>query len=315
MKRWAGNVIGKGGRKLIMRRIRDAKYWRNIVIFLVLSAFIGLIIIGAYIASQSVRAAKASLFPPHILPLQTPTDYGIEVYENVRFTTDDSIRLNGWYIPPESENGMVILMAHGYAHNRETFLPEAKILTEHGYGALLFDFRGHGESEEALVTLGDREQLDLRAAIDFVSSQPNVNRLGAIGFSMGAAALVGVAVEDERIEAIVVEGLFPTLKEEIWHRSRVYWWFSQVPVLLTIRGEGVELDDVRPIDRLCSISPRKLLLIYGELDQDVPPGSADAMFAAACDPVEMWIVPFADHRNFVEIVQEEYSARLLRFFE
>ena len=85
--------------------------------------------------------------------------------------------------------------------------------------------------------------------------------------------------------------------------------------LLAIRGEGVEVDEIRPIDKLCSISPRKLLLIYGELDEGVPPGSAEAMLSEACEPVEMWIVPLANHRNFVEIAQEEYLARLLRFFE
>lgn len=298
-----------------MGRKRSNKYWRNVGAFLGLSILVGLIVIGIYIVSNSVRAAKNSLSPAHIIVQQTPSDYGIDEYENVTFTTDDGIRLRGWYIPPESENGMVILLAHGYAHNRETLLPEAKNLTDHGYGALLFDFRGHGESEKALVTLGDRERLDLHAAIDFLASQPKVTRLGAIGFSMGAAALVEVAAEDERLEAIVIEGLFPTLREEIWYRSRPFWLLSQVPALLTIRGEGVEVDEIRPIDKLCSISPRKLLLIYGELDEDVPPGSAEAMFAAACDPVELWIIPLADHRNFVEIVPDEYSARLLNFFE
>lgn len=298
-----------------MGRNRTAKYWRNIGTFLGLVVLAVFIAVGAYIISYSVRAARSSLSPPHIIAQQTPDDYGIDEYESVTFTADDGIRLRGWYIPPESENGMVILMAHGYAHNRETFLPEAKTLTDHGYGALLFDFRGHGESEEALVTLGDRERLDLHAAIDFVASQPNVRRLGAIGFSMGAAALVEVAAEDERLEAIVIEGLFPTLKGEIWYRSRAFWLLSQVSALLAIRGEGVEVDEIRPIDKLCSISPRKLLLIYGELDEGVPPGSAEAMLSEACEPVEMWIVPLANHRNFVEIAQEEYLARLLRFFE
>jgi pimeloyl-ACP methyl ester carboxylesterase len=57
-----------------------------------------------------------------------------------------------------------------------------------------------------------------------------------------------------------------------------------------------------------------VLLIYGELDGDVPPGTAQAMFDAACDPAELWIVEGATHQNYVEIVPAKYAARLLSFF-
>jgi fermentation-respiration switch protein FrsA (DUF1100 family) len=77
----------------------------------------------------------------------------------------------------------------------------------------------------------------------------------------------------------------------------------------------VDVDHVRPIDNLCAISPRPVLLIYGELDTDVPPGTAQAMFDAACDPVALWVVQGATHQNYATIVPGEYAARLLSFFD
>jgi len=50
------------------------------------------------------------------------------------------------------------------------------------------------------------------------------------------------------------------------------------------------------------------------MDADVPPGTAQAMFDAACDPVDLWIVEGATHQNYLEAVPEEYTAQLLSFF-
>jgi fermentation-respiration switch protein FrsA (DUF1100 family) len=82
-----------------------------------------------------------------------------------------------------------------------------------------------------------------------------------------------------------------------------------------VRRSGVDVDGIRPIDDLCAISPRPLLLIYGGLDADVPPGTAQAMFDAACEPAELWVVEGAAHQNYAEVAPEAYAARLLSFFD
>ncbi|MDY7075990.1 MAG: alpha/beta fold hydrolase [Chloroflexota bacterium] len=273
----------------------------------------GALIVATYIIVTTARLAKDTLTPPRTPVDRTPLDVGIKEWEDVTFTTRDGITLRGWHIPPE--NDATIILAHGYAANRQMLLTEAQVLVEQGYGVLLFDFRGHGESEGNLVTIGDHEQRDLSAAVDFVAAQPNIVKIGAIGFSMGAATLAQVAAQDDRLSAIVIEAAFPTLAEEIHHRSRAFGPLSQIPALRAIRRSGVDVDGVRPIDDLCRISPRPVLLIYGELDTDVPPGTAQAMFDAACEPAELWVVAGATHQNYAEVAPEEYTARLLRFFD
>lgn len=293
--------------------VRSPRYWRNITIIIGLALLASALVIVIYIATTAARAAENALTPPRIPIARTPLDVGIQIYKDVTFTASDGITLRGWYIAPD--NGATIILVHGYAHNRLMLLPEAQILTEQGYGALLFDFRGHGESEGDLVTIGDHEQRDLSAAIDFVASQPGVSNIGAIGFSMGAATLAQVAAQDDRLGAVVIEAAFSTLAEEIRYRSRAFGPLSQIPALWTVRRSEANVDGVRPIDDLCLISPRPVLLIYGELDTAVPPGTPQAMFDAACDPVDLWIIEGADHQNYVEIVPEAYATRLLSFFD
>ncbi len=292
---------------------RSSRLWRRILVIVGLTFVATALAVAVFIAATAARFAEGALAPPRMDLDRTPLEVGIEGYRDVTFTAEDGITLRGWYVPPE--NGVLIILAHGYAHNRLMLLPEAQFLSEQEYGALLFDFRGHGESDDALVTMGDHEQRDMNAAIDFVAAQPGVEEIGALGFSMGAATLIQVAAQDDRLGAVVVEAAFPTLREEIRYRSRALGFLSQLPSLWTMKRAGVDVNEVNPIDDLCMVSPRPTLLIYGEMDADVPPGTPQAMRDAACNPVDLWVIEAAAHQNYSEVVPKEYSERVLEFFD
>ena len=290
-------------------------YWRALgraFLTIFLASILGL---AGYIAYLSARTAQSALHPPRIPLSQTPRSVGISEYQDVAFTTADHILLKGWYMPPRPGNGQVILLFHGYAGNRQILLPEAGMLSNHGFGVLMIDFRGHGESGDALVTIGENEQNDVRAALDWAASQPGVRGLSGLGFSMGGAALAMAASRDTRLSSVVIEAAFPTLDAELWFRARVFGWLSQLPAVWVTRGAGVDPGHVRPLDALCAISPRPVLLIYGEHDGDVPPGTPQAMRAAACSPAELWLVPGAGHQNYAEIDPAEYEQRLVDWFQ
>src|SRR4051812_9779100 len=61
-------------------------------------------------------------------------------YETVHFTTSDSLRLSGYYVP--SKNGAAVLLYPGQSRSRE-----GRMLVRHGYGVLLVDARGQGRSQ------------------------------------------------------------------------------------------------------------------------------------------------------------------------
>jgi alpha-beta hydrolase superfamily lysophospholipase len=69
----------------------------------------------------------------------------------------------------------------------------AHALHYEGYHVLMFDLRNHGESAaQPPVTFGLTEANDLLGAIAYMETRPEMNakRLGVIGFSMGANALL-----------------------------------------------------------------------------------------------------------------------------
>ena len=289
-------------------------YWRNLALPALLALVSGGCVLAASLAVILVDNAGHLLKPPRTPITQTPPDYGITTYRDVTFTSRDGITLRGWYMP--SQNGAAVILAHGYVDNRQFLLPEAAFLTRAGYGVLMFDFRGHGESGSAIVTLGDHEQRDLRAALDFVIAQPDVDpdRIGGLGFSMGAAVMTEVAAEDDRLRAIVIELSYATLDAVLKERLPLPGVLRD-PLVRVIewRAHG-NINDVRPVDDLCKISPRPVFLIYGDQDNVLPPGSQQQMFAVACPPVETWLIHGIGHVYYRDHQTAGYEERILAFF-
>jgi dipeptidyl aminopeptidase/acylaminoacyl peptidase len=290
-------------------------YWMNIARFVALCAALGLVVLFAHLVVMGVRLARHGLHPARLPLDRSPREVGIEHYQDVFFVTADGLTLRGWYVP--SQNGAAVILGHGHAANRTQLLPEATILARHGYGVLLFDWRAHGESEGDTTTLGDRERQDLDAAIDLVATRPEVDpeRIGALGFSMGAATVTLSAAHDPRLRAVVVEAAYPTLREEVRFFFRAIPLVGPIATLWSQLETGSDLDAARPVDEICAISPRPLLLIYGTDDGEVPPGSAHSMFAAACEPKALWLVEGAGHGGYLQVVPQEYERRLVAFFD
>jgi hypothetical protein len=82
-------------------------------------------------------------------------------YEDVSFATSDGLELEGWYIP--SQNRAAVIAFPGRSGPQRP----ARMLARRGYGVLLFDRRGEGESEGNPNVFGWRGARDVRAAVEY----------------------------------------------------------------------------------------------------------------------------------------------------
>ncbi len=107
--------------------------------------------------------------------------------------------------PGEKRAG--ILLCHGYTGIKDLYLPDnARVLTEAGYIAMTFDYKGWGESEGPRSRLAPYSRVaDAQAALTFLSTLPEVDaeRLGLYGTSYGGATVVWVAAIDHRVRCVV----------------------------------------------------------------------------------------------------------------
>ncbi|WP_460797199.1 alpha/beta hydrolase [Nocardioides pacificus] len=169
-------------------------------------AVIAPVLVFSYLTAWTLGQAVAASFPPRpALGEATPADVGL-AYSDVSFPSSDGVELAGWYVP--SRNGAAVALLHGAGSTRSAVLDHAVVLAEHGYGVLLFDARGHGESAGEAMDFGWYGESDARGAVDFLARRPDVSpdRLGLVGMSMGGEEAIGAAGGDERVAAVVAEG-------------------------------------------------------------------------------------------------------------
>ena len=139
-------------------------------------------------------------------------------------------------------------------------------------------------------------------------------RIGALGFSMGGMALVEQASQDDRIRAIALEGTYPSLEDVCYQMESRLGFLTGFPSIWAMRMFGPPLDSARPVDRLCSLRPRPLLLVYGSEEHAARFDLTKRIFDAACDPKDLWIVPGAAHGQYAAVDPDELKAKLVGFF-
>lgn len=268
----------------------------------ILSAGILLVILG-------LVGVYDVLHPPRLVP----PGYTL-VEENINFQkvdlfTKDGIRLTAWYTP--SENGTVILLAHGYGDNRPEWVHA--MLAKRGYGVLAWDARAHGESDGDISTIGYTEILDVSAALNYALSQPEVLHVGAWGGSMGGATMIRAAAEFPEIEALVVDSSFSSLNEEIDFLAP-----SLVnPMAKFFMGLflGVNLKTSSPLEVIGKISPRPVYIIQGSGDSVASPEAAEELYNAAGEPRYLWTEDNVIHLGMYINNPRKYQRRVVDFFD
>jgi uncharacterized protein len=245
-------------------------------------------------------------------------------YEEIEFRSrDQSVLLKGWFLPASRQPKMTIIFAHGYRGNRllkhGAALGIAKELIQRGYQVLLFDFRNCGNSGGRLSTIGLDEQQDMLGAIDWCTAR-GIERIGLIGHSMGAATSLLAAAKCEAVEGVIADSPFSDLKRYLLDHLSVWsklprFPFSVLSVLAIqyIMGKNPQL--VRPIDALPNIYPRPVLFIHGDADDAIPCSSSERMSERYTDAFSLWKVSGANHIGSYRMYPQEYTNRVIQFFD
>ena len=260
--------------------------------------------------------------PRRVRP-RLPEDLADSV-EEVVFPSADGLWLRGWFLPARP-GAATLVVCHGYRGSRAHTLDLGLALRARGYNVLLFDFRAHGASEGRYTSVGAREAGDLAGVVAYLLSRPDVDpaRLGGLGYSMGAAALILAAAERPEIGAVVADSSFAALSDVAGPALRAYLPRPLRPLRRLVgpvarraaeRLSGVPVAAVRPVDAIARIAPRPILLIHGAADTLVPPPEALRLYVAAGEPKDLWLVPRAGHARGLLVDPEAYFQRVLAFF-
>jgi uncharacterized protein len=216
------------------------------------------------------------------------------------------------------------VLIHGFVVDRHESLDLLPLLHAAGYDVLLYDQRAAGRSGGDAVTFGYYEAGDLAAAVEWLRARSGVTRVGALGTSQGAAVALLAAGQGARLDAVIADSPFADLEQVGREDSArlygpVYGTFSALlsPLMLwhAERLTGLQAAAVRPVAAIPNISPRPVLLIHGMEDRLFSYRHSEALYAAAGEPKELWLVPKAFHAGARIAQPAEYRRRVMSFFE
>jgi uncharacterized protein len=250
----------------------------------------------------------------------SPEDLGLP-FEEFWFSGADGSQLHAWFIPAGRPAAGTILYLHGVGDNKISGLPLARVFHNHGYDVFLYDARAHGRSEGRYCTYGYHEKYDVLKAIDCLLEHKewNVRHIGVFGTSMGAAVAVQASGIDPRIEAIIAEGCFTNLRTiTVDYQKRLIrmpWHYMRNIVMK--RSEHLahfRHHDVSPLKALANIQ-RPILFIHGTADTFIKYQYSEALFAAAREPKELYLVEGANHTNIHLIAGATYEETVISFYQ
>jgi fermentation-respiration switch protein FrsA (DUF1100 family) len=291
------------------------KWWLKVILSIALAAIAAFLGISVYLGHSMTAIERVPI-------TETPSLCGLD-YEEISFSSRiDELTLYGWYLPAEGSDE-VIIMVHGAEQHRADpgvkMLDIACGLVEHGYCVLMFDTRGHGESEGDRMSAGYYEPRDLGGAVDYVVGL-GFEDIGVLGFSMGGATAIMTAADCDDIDVIVADSAYADLNEmlEPQFAERTFFpTFFLKPLLFMVKMMyGIDFTAVKPVEVVGDIAPRPILFIQGELDDVVPPEHAQSLLEASNNPLnQLWWLPDVGHVEAYAAYPEEYMDRVTAFFD
>jgi uncharacterized protein len=216
--------------------------------------------------------------------------------DEVTFRTDDGLALEGVLRMPDGEPRGRAVVCHShplYGGSKDHPLLWAlrAALARAGFAVLAFNYRGVMGSEGA-HDFGVGEARDAHAAVSFVQGRANGRTL-LVGWSFGANVALREAVDDARVEALVLIGT-PLAPDRL----------PNLPPL--------------PSGETLAAYQRPVLLLSGERDTFSPPGEL-RILGRKLPNASVEVMPGADHyfarreREAAALVADFAAERLLGF--
>ena len=242
-------------------------------------------------------------------------DLGSTNVEDVKLHTSDGLALEGSYVP--SRNGAAVIVAFGRKGSQDP----ARMLARHGYGVLIFDRRGEGESDgDPNPYAWDGGEKDLLAAVDLLRGRRDVKpgRIGGIGLSVGGETFLQTAARSADVQAVVSEGATARSGGELDSVPGSPWVQVALNRIITA-GTAVFSNSSPPehlIDQVDEIAPRAMFLIYApKVDNGDEKRFSHAYYREAGRPKFIRGVPEAGHVGAQDARPREYERRITRFFD
>src|SRR5215210_5722651 len=217
--------------------------------------------------------------------------------------------------PPSAAYETVRFTASGGGSNRSGALRHAEMLERHGYGVLVYDPRGSGNSEGTVNSYGWGWEKDAAAALDFLAQRDDVEpgRVGVLGLSTGADIAIDIAARRHDVKAVVADGAAAIGYKDIdayttspLTRAPMWVLFKSLEVIQGRSGPKEPL-----ADQIARSRAPHLIISAGKQEEDW----GELYDKAGGARSTLWHLPDASHTAALRQHPEAYQRRVISFFD
>lgn len=229
-----------------------------------------------------------------------------QMWDQLALRTVDGERLEAVHVAgPSPQRSIAVVVAHGFTQSigRAGVREVVTALAAHA-GVVAFDFRGHGRSS-GHSTVGHREVLDLDAAV-VAARRLGYSDVVTCGWSMGGSVVLRHAALHGGVDAVIsVSALSRWYYKDTTPMRRVHWaietrlgrLFARRALRTRISPFGWDPEALpeSPVEVVARISPIPVLFVHGDRDRYFPVDHPEALYEAAAEPKELWLVEGFGH--------------------
>jgi uncharacterized protein len=236
--------------------------------------------------------------------------------ETIYLTTNDNLKLEGWYNKVDSAKGTVCLF-HGHGGKKSGNNMEAASFRKMGYNTLQVDLRAHGNSQGNTCTIGFYEGEDVKLAYDFIKNKGEKNIM-LWGISMGAATITK-AVNDYtglKPTKIILEMPYGTILEATEGRIKMMGLPAEPLARFVTFWGGVEHGfwafNLKPTEYAKKINC-PVLLQWGSSDPRVSKKEIDAIYSNISATKKLVVYEDCVHESLCKKQNEKWVSEVSGF--
>lgn len=242
-------------------------------------------------------------------------------YETWTITSEDGLKLTGYYIPAEAPTDRIVILAHGYSSQGKEMGTYARFYHEVlGYHVLMPDARGHGASEGDYIGFGWPERKDYLLWINHVIEAVGQEaKIILHGISMGGATVMMVSGEElpEQVKATIEDCGYTSVHEELSYQLKRIYNLPSFPILhatslLTKLKAGYGFYEASALKQVKK-NKLPMLFIHGAKDTFVPTRMVYQLYEACQTPKELLVIPGAGHGLSYRVDKEAYEDKVIEF--
>lgn len=280
----------------------------------VATLFVAGVAVAVYVADEVTRVDRS--------PVTRSSAAIAPGAENVSLRTSDGLTLRGWFIPGSADKAAVLV--HGRNTNRlasDHTLRVARWLRDAGYSLLLFDLRGHGESDGERFSLGQHERKDVAAAVDHLTARGfPAGRIVLVGESMGAGVAIQAVALRPDVAAVAADSAYadgPSIVDEAGPgETGLPDWYTAAVVLTAKVLFGLDASAVDPAAVVRANPQVPFLLIHCDGDTLIDLHHARDLRDASANPsTRLWMATGCGHVGASARYPDEYRSRLIGFVD